>query len=52
MGNDSSLINLCENINQFLSGIFIAVREKNQNLQCPELLNWPGKPHAGAGLAI
>lgn len=38
MGNDSSLINLCENIDQFLSGVFIAVREKNPSQQCLELL--------------
>lgn len=37
IGDDSSLINLCENINQFLSGAFIAVREKNQNLKCSDL---------------
>ena len=33
-----SLINLCENVNQFLSGVFIAVREINTNLTYPDLL--------------
>lgn len=37
IGYSSSLINLCENINQFLSGVFIAVKEINQNLKCPDL---------------
>ncbi|MEX0961297.1 MAG: hypothetical protein WDZ28_00360 [Simkaniaceae bacterium] len=30
IGDDSSLINLCENIDQFLSGIFVAIIKKNQ----------------------
>lgn len=36
IGNDYSLINLCENIDQFLSGVFIAVRE-NLNLEYSSL---------------
>jgi hypothetical protein len=31
IGNSSSLINICENVNQFLSGVFIAVREIDRN---------------------
>lgn len=38
IGDDHSLVNLCENIEQFLSGVFIAVKEKNQNFKCSELL--------------
>lgn len=34
IGGSNSLINLCENIDQFLSGIFIAVKEKNRDLKC------------------
>jgi hypothetical protein len=30
LGEDSSLIDLCENIDQFLSGIFVAIIKKNQ----------------------
>lgn len=37
IGDRHSLINLCENIDQFLSGVFIAVKEKNQNFKCLEL---------------
>ncbi len=37
IGDSHSLINLCENIDQFLSGVFIAVKEKNQNFKCSEL---------------
>lgn len=37
IGNSHSLINLCENIDQFLSGVFIAVKEKNQNFKCSDL---------------
>lgn len=37
IGANASLITLCEDINQFLSGVFIAVREINQNLKCPDL---------------
>lgn len=37
IGDSHSLINLCENIDQFLSGVFIAVKEKNQNCKCSEL---------------
>src|ERR1700689_580017 len=37
IGNNSSMINLCENIDQFLSGVFIAIREENEKLQCPDL---------------
>jgi hypothetical protein len=37
IGNIHSLINLCENINQFLSGVFIAVKEKNKNSKCSDL---------------
>lgn len=38
IGYDSSLILLCEKIDQFLSGVFLAVREKNQHLLYPDLL--------------
>ncbi len=37
IGGSNSLINLCENIDQFLSGVFIVVKEKNQNFKCSEL---------------
>ena len=37
IGNNSSLINLCENIDQFLSGVFVGVREQNQSLQLEDL---------------
>lgn len=37
IGDSHSLINLCENIDQFLSGVFIAVKEKNQNFKRSEL---------------
>ena len=37
IGDIHSLINLCENIDQFLSGVFIAVKGKNQNSKCSEL---------------
>lgn len=37
IGDSHSLVNLCENIDQFLSGVFIAVKEKNQNFKCSEL---------------
>lgn len=37
LGHNSSLINLCENIDQFLSGVFIAIIEKNENLKIPNL---------------
>ncbi|NGX36928.1 MAG: hypothetical protein K1000chlam2_00074 [Chlamydiae bacterium] len=37
IGDDPSLVNLCENIDQFLSGVFIAIREKDQNLKYSDL---------------
>ena len=37
IGDSHSLINICENIDQFLSGVFIAVKEKNQNFKCQDL---------------
>jgi len=37
IGDSHSLINLCENIDQFLSGVFIAVKEKDHNFKCSEL---------------
>ena len=37
IGESHSLVSLCENIDQFLSGVFIAVKEKNQNFKCSEL---------------
>ncbi len=37
IGDGYTLINLCEKIHQFLSGVFIAVKEKNDNLKCPDL---------------
>ncbi|MCH9609381.1 MAG: hypothetical protein S4CHLAM45_05220 [Chlamydiales bacterium] len=37
IGDSYSLINLCENINQFLSGVFIAVKEKKRNFEYSEL---------------
>lgn len=37
IGDSHFLVNLCENIDQFLSGIFIAVKEQNQNVKCSEL---------------
>lgn len=33
IGDNLSLIKLCNNIDQFLSGVFIAIREKNQTLK-------------------
>lgn len=32
IGTSASLIKLCNNIHQFLSGVFIAVRKRNENL--------------------
>lgn len=37
IGDVHSLVNLCENIDQFLSGVFIAVKEKNPNTKYSEL---------------
>jgi len=37
IGNDSYLIKLCENIDQFLSGIFIAVKKSDQNIKLKDL---------------
>ena len=37
IGDSHSLVNLCENIDQFLSGVFVAVKEKNKNFKCSEL---------------
>ena len=37
IGNNSYLIELCENIDQFLSGVFIAVKESNQNIKLMDL---------------
>lgn len=37
IGDIYLLINLCENIDQFLSGVFIAVKEKNRNSICSRL---------------
>ena len=37
IGNSHSIINLCENIDQFLSGVFIAIQEEKQNPHCSEL---------------
>jgi len=34
IGDNFSLMNLCRNIDQFLSGVFLAVKEKNQNVKC------------------
>ncbi|MCB1074572.1 MAG: hypothetical protein KDK59_03465 [Simkania sp.] len=37
IGDNHFLLNLCENIDQFLSGVFIAVKEKDQNFKYSEL---------------
>lgn len=37
IGDDQSLISLCENIDQFLSGVFVAVKEIKQNCKYSEL---------------
>ncbi|MBS0625364.1 MAG: hypothetical protein JSS32_04870 [Verrucomicrobia bacterium] len=37
IGNDRSIINVCEHIDQFLSGIFIAIKRENQDFKCSEL---------------
>ena len=37
IGDSYSLINLCENIDQFLSGVFIAIKEKSQNFISSEI---------------
>ncbi len=37
IGDSHSLINLCENIDQFLSGVFIAIKEKNHNFKWTDL---------------
>lgn len=35
--NNSHLMNLCENIDQFLSGVFIAIKESEKNLKLQNL---------------
>ena len=37
IGDDVSLISLCENIDQFLSGVFIAIKKRTQNINCFDL---------------
>ncbi|MCB1067104.1 MAG: hypothetical protein KDK56_02855 [Simkania sp.] len=37
IGDNHFLLNLCENIDQFLSGVFIAVKEKDKNFKYSEL---------------
>lgn len=34
IGDDGALIGLCETVDQFLSGVFIAIGTKNQNCKC------------------
>lgn len=40
IGNDISLTNLCANIDQFLAGVFIAVKEEDQNLESLDVHAW------------
>jgi len=37
IGDTLSLVNLCENIDQFLSGVFIAIKKSDQNLKYSDL---------------